>query len=84
MESEAGGQGGRGDDLFEIIGCPRDVAGQGGAGGGWWGLENWTIFMDVICVSSLKKKRKYFSLSDHQLAENVILVFGLQKRTNIG
>ena len=48
------------------------------------GLENWTIFMDVICVSSLKKKRKYFSLSDHQLAENVILVFGLQKRTNIG
>ena len=22
-------------------------------GGGWGGLENWTIFVDVICVSSI-------------------------------
>ena len=27
-----------------------DFDGQGGVGG----LENWTIFMDVICVSSLR------------------------------
>ena len=37
-----------------------DVQGQEGGRilnvdgkGGWAGLENWTIFMDVICVSSL-------------------------------
>ena len=37
-----------------------DVQGRGGgrildeAGQGGRGLENWTIFMEVICVSSLK------------------------------
>ena len=52
--SSFGDGGGRGDS-FEI-GCPRSR--------GWknfrrrltrrvGGLENWTIFMDVICVSSL-------------------------------
>lgn len=30
-----------------------DVDGQGGFGGGG-GLKNWIIFMDVICVSSLR------------------------------
>ena len=43
---------------FEI-GRPRSTRGGGGGNiGGRWrsgvrGLENWTIFMDVICVLSL-------------------------------
>ena len=35
------------------VGRILDVDGQG-VGGGGGVVENWTIFMDVICVSSLK------------------------------
>ena len=31
-----------------------------------------------------EKKQKYFSLPDHQLARNLILVFGLYERTKRG
>ena len=31
---------------------------EGGRSGGRGGLENWTIFMDVKCVSSLRRKLK--------------------------
>ena len=31
---------------------------------------------------SINKKEKYLSVPDHQLAENVILVFGFYKRKN--
>ena len=33
---------------------------------------------------AINKKQKYFSLPDHQLAENLTLVFGLQERTKRG
>ena len=42
-----------------------DVAGQGGGGGGE-GLENWTIFMDVICVSFLKQLFSHLHLEAPQ------------------
>ena len=56
-----GGRGGRGglgvrfklDVQVQEGGRILDVDGQGG-----WGLENRTIFMDVICASSLKLKGK--------------------------
>ena len=32
---------------------------------GMRGLENWTIFMEVICVSSLKKKYIYIYILKH-------------------
>ena len=59
-ERTRGPRGGRGMiclKLLDVQGTWRD---KGVRGGGWWGLENWTILMDVICVSSLNKKRKYF------------------------
>ena len=54
----AGGFGGLGvrfklDVQVQEGGRILDVDGQRG-----WGLENWTIFMDVICASSLKLKGK--------------------------
>ena len=32
----------------------------------------------------INKKQKYFSLPDHQLAENLLFVFGFNERTNKG
>ena len=43
-----------------------DVAGQGGGGWGGEGLENWTIFMDVICVSFLKQLFSHLHLEAPQ------------------
>ena len=47
---------------FQSLGCGRisDVDGPGGAGG----LENWTIFMDVLWVSSLTHSCVNLALSD--------------------
>ena len=37
-----------------------------------------------MCATLYEKKQKYFSLPDHQLARNLILVFGLYERTKRG
>ena len=53
------GEGGEGEGKGAEFGSKLDVQGQDGGrtsdidGQGVGGLENWTIFMDVICVSSL-------------------------------
>ena len=61
-------------------------------------LASWSIFMKKAFYKSLlssgylwrraqlaiNKKQKYFSLLDHQLAKNVILVFGFYERTKKG
>ena len=59
-------------------GCLKlDVQGQGGGRfsdvggqGGWGGLENRTIFMDVICVSPLKARHLFFRDIFHRKSLN--------------
>ena len=66
-----------------------DVAGQRG----WGNLENWMIFVDVICVLSLIQSKKsvrflgpetYNSLSEHLKVNNTLTKFQNYANTRFG